>query len=215
MTSISPQIVLHVEPGVVETWDQFCLTKPPCSIALDGFVDAAPCFSPSGPYANFDHHKNVNRLATRSTAGQIFVSIFLGLFETFQQNGSPFAHVYINDCDQDICMSYWLLSNAHLVSQLSLDVDLVKLIVGEDLIDSSGGAFPIDPKQSIVRKMAWTFKFYDDYRFSKNRSGVTSENIVEVIENTCERISALYLGKGEEIPLNCAYQVLGGYEVAT
>jgi hypothetical protein len=79
-------------------------------------------------------------------------------------------------------------------------VDLVKLIVGEDLIDSSGGAFPIDPKQSIVRKMAWTFKFYDDYRFSKNRSGVTSENIVEVIENTCERISALYLGKVRRSP---------------
>ena len=201
---------MHVEPGVVETWEKFCSTKPPCSIALDGFVDAAPCFNAVGPYANFDHHKNVNRLATRSTAGQILVAIFLGLFETFQQKEHPFAHVYINDCDQDICLSYWLLSNAHLVSELSIDLDLVKLIIGEDLIDSSGGAFPINPNQSIVRKMAWVFEYYDEYRFSKNRSQMTGENVKNVIERTCERITLLYLGKGKEIGINSVYQLLGG-----
>ena len=31
-------IELHIEPGLVMTWEEFQATKPPCSIALDGYV---------------------------------------------------------------------------------------------------------------------------------------------------------------------------------
>lgn len=61
-------IELYIEPVKTYTWDQFRQEKPKYSIALDGFVSAPTCRDPYGPYANFDHHSGVDRLATRSTS---------------------------------------------------------------------------------------------------------------------------------------------------
>ena len=96
---MEPEIKLHVRPGVVYSWDHFRQTHPPNSIAIDGYVDGPAAFDPTGPFANFDHHSGVNRLATRSTCGQILVAIPLGLFETFQVGGRPVANLFVNDCD--------------------------------------------------------------------------------------------------------------------
>lgn len=167
MVDTPPEIVLHVEPGVVQSWDEFRETRPSYSIALDGFVDAAPNFCPQGPYVNFDHHRDVSRLGTRSTVGQILVAISLGLFETFQRNQQPFANIYVNDCNQDICLSYWLLKHAHAVRGLTLDMDISRLIIGGDLLDCSAGAYPIDPNQPLARKMAWVYERYDEARMPR------------------------------------------------
>lgn len=210
MVDTPPQIVLHVEPRVVQTWDEFRESKPSHSIALDGFVDSAPRYCSIGPFANFDHHRDVNRLATRSTTGQILVAISLGLFETFHRNGKPFANVFINDCDQDVCLSYWLLKNAHLVKGLSLDMDIARLIIGEDLLDASAGAYPIDPNRPLARKMAWVYELYDKARASGRLHLMTSEEIHNLIEETCDRLSLLSNGKGGECDLQGDYDILGG-----
>ena len=210
MPTSPPDIVLHVQPGVVQSWDEFRQTKPPFSIALDGFVDAAPEYCLHGPYANFDHHRGVSRLATRSTVGQILVAINLGLFETFQQDQKPFANVYVNDCDQDVCLSYWLLKNAHLASGLSLDMDIARLIIGEDLLDASSGAYPIDPCTPLARKMAWTFELYDEVRASSRLHLLTREEMRGIVEATCERLTLLSDGKALERELQGEYEVLGG-----
>ena len=61
------EIILHAEPGVVMSWEEFRKKKPACSIALDGCVAGQTKYSPAGPFANFNHHEAVDRLATRST----------------------------------------------------------------------------------------------------------------------------------------------------
>ncbi len=210
MPTSPPEIVLHVQPGVVLSWDEFRETKPPLSIALDGFVDAAPSYCLRGPYANFDHHRGVSRLATRSTVGQILVAINLGLFETFQRDQQPYANVYVNDCDQDVCLSYWLLKNAHLARGLSLDMDIARLIIGEDLLDASSGAYPIDPCTPLARKMAWTFELYDELRASSRLHLLTHEEMQGIVEATCERLTLLSVGKASELELQGEYEVLGG-----
>ena len=132
-----PEIILHAEPGVVMSWEAFQAEKPPFSIALDGYVTGQTTFSSSGPFVNFNHHEAVDRLATRSTCMQIFFSIAMGLFDSFRKDGRRFAHVYVNDADQDICLSYWLLTHPDEVSSIKWEDPLAKFIVFEDFMDSS------------------------------------------------------------------------------
>jgi len=72
-------------------WEDFINSKPNFSIALDGYVKGPPRFSIQGPYANFNHHEGVARIATRSTCAQVYFYIRLGLLDTFQKKGEPNA----------------------------------------------------------------------------------------------------------------------------
>lgn len=74
-------IVLAEIPPI--TWNEFITTYPVGSIALDGFVGRSPCFDANGPYLNANHHEDVNRLATLSTAQQIHMYIRMGLEKAF------------------------------------------------------------------------------------------------------------------------------------
>ena len=84
------------------TWDKFLETEDTHAIALDGYVSGGPRFDPSGPRVNFNHHEEVDRLATRSTCGQVLMAIRQGLFKTFRNGFGPYATVLVNDCDEDI-----------------------------------------------------------------------------------------------------------------
>jgi hypothetical protein len=78
-------IRIYLEPRVVIKWKDFIEKKPHFSIALDGYVKGPPRFSIQGPYANFNHHEGVARIATRSTCAQVYYYIRLGLLDTFQK----------------------------------------------------------------------------------------------------------------------------------
>lgn len=207
---MSPEIRLHVEPGVVKDWDAFRRDSPPCSIALDGYVDGPPAFDPSGPFANFDHHSGVNRLATRSAAGQVLVAIYLGLFDTFKNSQGPAAHVYVNDCDQDVCLAYWLLTHVDKVLNLSIDMDIAQLIIIEDLLDATAGAIPVEPTRPLIRKQAWAFKPYGEARSSCELANMGAAEMERVIEDTSDRLTRLSNGVGGECDLSDDYEVLGG-----
>jgi len=53
------QVELILEPGVSMGWEKFCKTKPPFSIAVDGFVHRGPRekISKNGRWINFNHHE--------------------------------------------------------------------------------------------------------------------------------------------------------------
>lgn len=87
------------------SWEEFCKKSEPFSIALDGYVNQGPRFQKDGPRANFNHHEEVDRLATRATCGQIIVAIRQGLFECFRNSNGPEVNAYANDCDEDVCLS--------------------------------------------------------------------------------------------------------------
>ncbi|HLC71450.1 MAG TPA: hypothetical protein VJI32_05560, partial [Candidatus Nanoarchaeia archaeon] len=134
-------IELHVEPRKVYTWSEFVGAKPPYSIALDGFVNAPTQRNPRGPYANFDHHSGVDRLATRSTSEQVHMEINMGLFDTFRMNGVPTAHVHVNDPDEDTCLAWWLLKNNEQVRGHA-NPRINRLVYCEDRLDCTAGAYP-------------------------------------------------------------------------
>ena len=122
-------IQVYLEPRVVITWEDFIKSKPRFSIALDGYVKGPPRFFIQGPYANFNHHEGVPRIATRSTCAQVYFYICLGLLDTFQKQSEPHAQVYINDVDQDVCLSCWLLKNSDKLMGLRFENLLFQLIL--------------------------------------------------------------------------------------
>lgn len=207
------EIILHAEPGVVMSWEDFQETKPPFSIALDGYVSGQTKYSPSGPYANFNHHEDVNRLATRSTCMQIYFSIVLGLFDSFRKDGKRFAHVYVNDADQDVCLSYWLLTHPDKAASIKWEEPLAKFIVLEDFVDASAGAYPFndsDKPDSLLKRQAWVFEPYTDARKERRLHLMTGEDLKELISTVADRISLFAENKGQSVEVDTQPRIIGG-----
>jgi hypothetical protein len=203
-------IEVHAEPRVSKPWDAFVRENPPFSIALDGYVTDMPRFDVNGPYANFDHHAGVDRLATRSTCMQVHVALTLGLFDAFQKDGEPHAHVWVNDPDQDTCLAVWQLQNFELLQELSTELPLARLLITEDLLDCAGGAYPLVPTGPSMRQQAWVFQPYFDARARGDLQRMDADGMVGVIERVCSRITSHTLGRGEEIALDTRYEKIGG-----
>lgn len=201
-------IELHIEPRKTYSWEDFRKEKAPFSIALDGFVDAPTQRDPYGPYANFDHHTKSDRLATRSTSEQVHLEINLGLFRTFRKDGIPTAKVYVNDPDEDTCVSYWQLKHHELVIDHAQPA-INRLVYCEDRLDSTAGAYPFGDT-SMRRKMAWIFEPYNDARFKGKIADMGAAEMRNVMESVEARITQHILGEGQELALEGHYEKIGG-----
>lgn len=206
-------IKLHVEPTVVPVpWDTFLRSHSPYSIALDGYVSAGPRFSgdESGPHANFNHHEEVDRLATRATCGQVLMAIRQGLFACFRDADGPRVHAYVNDCDEDVCASWFLLKHHHMVRGHS-NPRLNRLVYLEDALDCTAGAYPFPPDMPALEQLAWVFQ---PYRLARLSGALDSRNVdvfTGVIDAVCDRIMTHVAGDGgERMPLDTRYERIGG-----
>ena len=203
-------IKLFAEPGVVLSWEQFIKTKPSYSIALDGYVNSQSELDSIGPYLNLDHHSGVRRLITRSTCSQVYLGIVLGLFKLFQKDNRPHANIYVNDCDQDVCLSYWLLKNPDKIINLSIQDNIARLIIGEDFLDATAGSFPIDLTRDIMQQSFWIFEPYTIVRHNGELKNYTSRQMVELIQSVYDRIDLYTEGKAKKIEADCRHKIVGG-----
>jgi hypothetical protein len=143
-------ISLVVCPGKEISWEQFLQIAPPRSIALDGLVRGAPKFSIDTLHANFNHHQDVDRLATRSTSGQVLVALKQGLLDGYYEGGYPRFNLYVNDPDQDSSLAVWLLVNHQRFTGTKSEPLLNRLIYAEDMLDTTAGAYPFEPSSSLM-----------------------------------------------------------------
>jgi len=203
-------INLIVEPGVVLSWDEFTQTKPPYSIALDGYVNSASELDLNGPYLNLDHHSGVIRLITRSTCAQVYLAIVLGLFKLFQKDNQPHANIYVNDCDQDVCLSYWLLKNPDKIVSLRVQDNIARLIITEDFLDATAGSLPIDLTRDGMQQAFWIFEPYTIARTTGELKNYSSSQMVELIMSVYERINLYTEGKAQKIEVDARYEIVGG-----
>jgi hypothetical protein len=203
-------IRVYLEPRVVIKWQDFINSKPRFSIALDGYVKGPPQFLIQGPYANFNHHEGVARIATRSTCAQVYYYLRLGLLDTFQKNGEPNARVYINDVDQDVCLSCWLLKNSTKLERLRFDNVLVQLILFEDILDASAGAYPINPDNPQIRRQAWIYEPYTQARMDGSIYRMSKKEMKDILRSVCARIDAAIDGRSAEIDLDTRFERIGG-----
>lgn len=199
--------LLHVEPGTKPlSREEFCSSSPKFSVALDGYVCEGPWFIPEGPFQNFNHHEGVSRLETRATCAQVSMAIQMGLFRTFQKDGKPFVHVFVNDCDEDVCLSWWLIKNHDRFPN-----PLINRIVGaNDLLDTTGGLYPFPQHSRILAEVAWIFDPYRRFRFSGRLSARDCSEFTGVINDVCHRLDRYLMGAAETLPLKTGYEILGG-----
>lgn len=203
-------IELHIEPRVSKTWDAFCEENPPFSIALDGYVDGPPSFSRAGPHANFDHHAKVDRLATRSTCMQVYMALTMGLFDTFTQDDKPFARLFVNDPDQDTCLAVWTLRNPELCRDLEVTDPIARLLLAEDILDCTAGAYPVQAGRPQMQRIAWIFDPYTDARLAGELARMGADRMREIIKEVGDRITAYVGGRGGSVELDTRYERIGG-----
>lgn len=189
----------------------FVENYPPYSIALDGFVKEGPrtLLTPDGPYQNFNHHEEVDRLATRSTCAQVLMAIRQGLFRAFRDKDGPRARVYVNDCDEDVCTSWFLLKHGHLAEQ-AMNPTLNRLVGMEDMLDATAGAYPYPADLPALQELAWVFQPYRRFRLSGEIDKKDTAEYLAVITDVEHRIMQHVAGKGKTIPLDTRYEKLGG-----
>jgi len=203
-------IRFYLEPRTVIDWKDFINSKPNFSIALDGYVKGPPRFSIQGPYANFNHHEGVPRIATRSTCAQVYFYICLGLLDTFQKQSEPHAQVYINDVDQDVCLSCWLLKNSDKLMGLRFENLLFQLILFEDILDASAGAYPINPNGPRIREQAWIYEPYTKARVDGSIYHMSKNEMEDILWSVCDRIDSAISGQSEEVELDTRFETIGG-----
>lgn len=201
--------VLKMEPRTPPlTKDQFIATAEPFSVALDGYVIGGPFFlakaPQGGPVVNFNHHEEVDRLATRATCAQVLMAIRQGFFQTFTR-----VIALVNDCDQDVCTSWVLLKHASMAETV-WNPRLNRLVMMEDALDTTAGAYPYPIHLPVLRELAWVFEPYSRFRASGGLARRNADEFRGVVEDVEQRILAHILGNGSALDLQMDYRTIGG-----
>jgi hypothetical protein len=137
----------------------------------------------------------------------------MGLFDSFQKKGKPYAHVYVNDADQDVCLSCWLLNNPEAALAIKWKDPLARFLVFEDLMDASAGAFPFDDQfdpNSLLRRQAWVFEPYTTARSKRTLHAMTGDGLLDLINEIGERISLFSQSKGGSVDIDTTPEIIGG-----
>lgn len=202
-------VVLTLRPGAEFSWTEFCETHPAYSIALDGYVKGVSRYDGRGPWLNLDHHAEVDRLATRATCAQVWMCIRQGLFDAFRDVEGAHAHVFANDCDEDVCLSWFLLQNPRLVCSPS-HPRLDRLVRAVDLLDTTAGAclHPMDAR--LTSEIAWVFEPYRQARLQGVLDQPSADLQRLVIDAVGQRIHDHLANTGQALSRDTRYERIGG-----
>ena len=203
-------ITLHMQPKTPPVqWNDFRTSYPPFSIAIDGFVYGGPEFDPSGPHLNINHHEEVKRLQTRASCAQALILVRQGLFEAFRDDHGPYANIYGNDCDEDVCTTWTILKHNHLVLPV-MNPMFNRLVEIEEKLDTTAGAYPYPSNLPVLRELAWIYNPYRMFRLSGGLMRRDEKEFLDVVVNVEHRILKHIVGQGEGIDLDVRYDVIGG-----
>jgi hypothetical protein len=199
-------IEIRIIPGKIVGRDDFIRSHPPYSIALDGYVAGEPFLeqTAAGPYRNFNHHESVDRSCTSATCEQVRRAVILGLFDLYAGDDGPRAEVFVNDCDQDVCLATWILLNAERAAEPWVRT----LAYIEDLLDMSAGGFPMPEERDLLGEVRWVFEPYTGRRSEIGR--YDAAGMRRIIDEVHGRIEQFLSGTGETLPLLGSYRALGG-----
>jgi hypothetical protein len=203
-------ISLSMRPDITPLgWEEFCATHGPYTIGLDGYVASGSRFDATGPRLNLDHHTGVDRLATRASCAQVLLAIRQGLFDWFRDGQGPRAEVCVNDCDEDVCTSWFLLAHADLAAP-GTNPPLDRLVNLVDLLDTTAGTYAIPADLSSLRELAWVFAPYHSFRQSGELDRRQPEGHWGVVAEVSSRIERHLGGRGSSCLLDGRYERLGG-----
>jgi len=189
------------------SWEDFCKNSEPFSIALDGYVKGGPQFQKEGPRANFNHHEEVDRLATRATCGQVIMAIRQGFFKCFRNGSGPRVNVFANDCDEDVCLAWFLLKHGHM-AEYAMNPLLNRMVGLCDMMDTTAGAYPLPFDLPILQELAWVFEPYRLFRLSGQLSKRDVASFTSVLTDVEGKIMRHITGSGQKISLDTSYETI-------
>jgi len=211
-TRIAEGITLHLCPGKQISWEDFIRCTPPYSIAIDGLVHGKPRLDLNGMRANFNHHEDVVRFATRCTLGQALMATKDGTLDLFKDpsSGAPHMNIFANDADEDSSSTVWLLKRHERCKGTKSEPAIMRLIFAEDMLDTTAGLYPFDPESKLMRELAWVFQPYVLARQDGRIWSMKGPEMANVIEAIGSRIDQYVLGNAESIQLDTRYTLIGG-----
>lgn len=233
----SNNIILHIIPRKTVEWDDFKRDFKPFSVALDWFVRWKPRFTEKWPYANFNHHEHVDRLATRSTCAQVLLAIRQGLLETFSKNERPKINIWVNDCDLDTALAVWILKNYRTNASKRLDFYIDRLVYNEDFLDVTGWTYnkissgSISFIQEDIPFLIWSgnrdeivdthimeylsriSEPYDYYRYNWKLNTLKPYQMRGVINETGNRITKYIKWVWEKKQLDSSYKIIWWWNI--
>lgn len=189
------------------TWSEFVEKWGPYSIAIDGYVSDKPVLDSRLPAANFNHHENVSRLETRATCAQAHLEIQLGLFKLFRRNSEPEARVFANDCDEDVCLTWFLLHHGWIAESV-INPRLNKLVGLVDRLDTCAGMFPFSIDMPALGELAWVFEPYRRFRVSGGLDSRDEAAFKEIVTSVETRIEKYMVGENDSIQLDTRYETI-------
>lgn len=195
----------EVEPV---SWEEFCRTAPPFSIAIDGYVGEGPRYDPDGPRLNLNHHEGVDRLATRATCAQALIKVRMGLFERFRDADGPRALLYVNDCDEDVTTTSFVLIHNDL-SRSTANPSLNRLVGLVDALDTTAGAYPYVPDMRALQELAWIFQPYRQFRVTGGIDRRRADEFEGIATDVMHRMMEYVTGRCKMIPLDTRYAPIG------
>lgn len=200
------KVTLHVLPSQppmsFSDWSAM-----PGSIALDGYISGPTKLDLGTKRLNLNHHEGVDRLSTRATCAQVLMVLRMGLLESFTEQ----LHIFVSDCDEDVCLSVWLLKHPEMATNIVNPV-LNRLVSVTDALDSTGGAYPFPASLIALQLQSWVFQ---PYRIAKKNGLIAkrdAETFHSIIDSVGHRIDRVVMGEVPEFTIDSSYHVVKQYE---
>jgi len=202
---------LNILPRESMSWDKFVSSTPENSIALDGVVLGGPRFDMDTNHFNFDHHDGVIREVTMSTCMQVYFAIKGGIMNSLLPKKDLYgvvANIYINDTDQDTSFAVWLIKNHEKFEGTQSIPHINRLLSLTDRWDITGGAFPMNIADDLVRQHTWVFEPYTKLRKSGKLSQADSDIMFDNLMSVMGRLNVFLMGQSGESKLDIRHRIL-------
>jgi hypothetical protein len=139
----------------------------------------------------------------------VLLSIRQGLFDAFQDEHGRRATVHANDCDEDVCLSWFLLQNPKL-GLLPSHTRLNRLVQAVDVLDTTAGAslHPLD--RALMSELAWVFEPYREARMQGALDLPLADLQSRIIAAVSNRIREHLIDKGGMVAPDTRFQRIDG-----
>lgn len=188
---------LTIEPGRVVLWPDLITEAPAYTFAMDGYTPGRNNYLTTGekaPIASIDHHKGVDRIGTGATCKQTLDHLRLGFRETYTKNGLYVVNGRANDCDEDVCTTWWLIDHPEMAEATNGNPAVGRLVGVESNLDVTGGLYPYDKDMQFLGIMKAIFR---PYKYFRNNGGLEDrdpEQYLTVVHDVGRRITDHVIG---------------------
>lgn len=204
---LAPNIELCIEPGRTVQWQEFQTSASPNSIAIDGYVEGPIQRDLDRKVINLNHHEGVDRSSTLATCQQVLFELRRGLNTFMSEDGDFQASVFMNDCDEDICTTVFLLRHPEFAARID-NPALNRLVEMEGTMDVSGGFYPWPENYPSLPEFFWVYEPYHNFRNTGGLARQNPDEYLTVIDQVGERIEQHITGQGSAIELDTSYEVV-------